>query len=82
MVKKLSDPEEKVTWMPYPYWQKPSEPHTHKNERGVMVQCYHKCKSMFSFQFIAGVTLSFPVEHFLYERVWPFTLITKWMGLH
>lgn len=61
--------------------QEPSAPHTHKTERGVLVQCYHKCRTVLNWQFFAGVTLSFPIEHFIWEKIWPLNLLAKWMGL-
>lgn len=56
--------------------------HTHLNEQGLWVRCYHRCRtSVLQPGFWIGVTLSFPVEHLLWERVWPLKLVTKWMGL-
>ena len=37
--------------------------------------------SVFNLSFWLGLTLGFPLEHFLWEYVWPFKLITKWFGL-
>lgn len=37
--------------------------------------------SVFSLSFWLGLTLGFPFEHFLWEHVWPFKLISKWLGL-
>jgi hypothetical protein len=31
--------------------------------------------------FWLGLTMGFPVEHFLWERIWPFTVVTKLLGL-
>lgn len=31
--------------------------------------------------FWLGISLSFPIEHFLWEKVWPFDLLTKLLGL-
>jgi hypothetical protein len=31
--------------------------------------------------FILGTTIGFPIEHILYDKVWPFTLVTKLLGL-
>jgi hypothetical protein len=31
--------------------------------------------------FWIGLTLGFPLEHVLWERVWPFKIITMWLGL-
>lgn len=52
--------------------------HYHKDEWGFLHACYHKAKTNYV-GFFLGVTLSFPIEHYLYEKVWPFTLITKWL---
>lgn len=60
----------------------PKEPHYHVDERGFAVKCYHSCKTMLmNWQFWAGLTMGFPLEHLLWEKVWPFYLITKFMGL-
>lgn len=49
---------------------------------GKLVACYHQCKNILSGPgFWFGVTFSFPVEHWLWTRVYPFKLITEWMGL-
>jgi hypothetical protein len=56
--------------------------HFHTNERGILVKCYHATSSLIrDWKFWAGVTLSFPLEHWLWERVWPFYLVTHWLGL-
>jgi hypothetical protein len=60
--------------------------HVHTTESGKLVKCYHESKALLcSWQFWVGTTLSttfsFPLEHFLYEKVWPFTSITKLLGL-
>lgn len=39
-------------------------------------------RTVFSLSFWLGLTMGFPLEHFLWERVWPFKLITRWMTLH
>jgi hypothetical protein len=31
--------------------------------------------------FWLGVTISFPLEHFIWEKLWPFSAITRWLGL-
>lgn len=57
-------------------------PHTHVDEHGLLVRCYHKSKTLFfDGAFWMGVTLSFPIEHFLWEKVWPFYKLTALMGL-
>lgn len=56
--------------------------HYHPNEHGLLVKCYHKGKKLlFTIEFWIGVTLSFPLEHFIWEKVWPFYLLTEWLGL-
>ena len=37
--------------------------------------------SIFNVSFWLGLTFGFPFEHFLWEHVWPFKLISKWLGL-
>lgn len=63
-----------------------SAPHYHKTKSGVLVKCYHECKTRFMDAgfwggLVVGTTVSFPFEHYLYEKVWPFKLLTEWMGL-
>ena len=56
--------------------------HYHKNENGLLIKCYHKSKSfILDYSFWIGLTLGFPLEHFLWEKIWPFTLLTKILGL-
>jgi hypothetical protein len=56
--------------------------HTHLDERGFVVKCYHKSKGLLTnWQFWLGVTLTFPLEHYLWEKAWPFYLITERLGL-
>lgn len=56
--------------------------HTHVNEQGVWVKCYHRCRtSIASPGFWIGLTLGFPLEHLLWEKAWPFKLLTHWWGL-
>jgi hypothetical protein len=58
------------------------DPHFHPDEHGRLVACYHACRSVATdWKFWLGVTVSFPLEHFLWEKVWPFKLVTAWMGL-
>lgn len=62
--------------------QKPSEPHFHRDERGVWVKCYHSARSLITdWRFWCGITFSFPFEHALWEHVPPFSYITHWLGL-
>lgn len=44
-------------------------------------RCYHKCRSIFSWQFFVGLTISFPFEHLLWTRVPGFSHIGAWLGL-
>ena len=56
--------------------------HTHVSDEGFLVKCFHKSKRLFfSWEFWIGVTFSFPLEHFLWEKIWPFYVVTKWLGL-
>jgi len=56
--------------------------HTHVTEKGMLVKCYHNCKSvMLSLGFWVGLTLGYPLEHFIWEKLWPFYLISKFFGL-
>lgn len=58
-----------------------AKPHFHRDEQGMLVKCYHKCRNNWLVGFCVGTTLSFPFEHWLYEKVWPFNLLTQWLGL-
>jgi len=60
-----------------------SEPsHTHVDDQGFIVKCYHKAQGLLtSWQFWLGITFSFPLEHLLWEKVFPFYVIAHWMGL-
>ena len=59
-----------------------SEPHFHEDERGVLVKCYHETKSqLVSYSFWIGMTIGFPIEHFIWEKAPGFSDITKWLGL-
>lgn len=58
------------------------KPHKHEDERGVLVDCYHKTVTEVKrVGFWVGVTISFPLEHYLYDKVWPFTLVKGLLGL-
>lgn len=58
------------------------KPRQNREERGKVIKCFHKCKNVLtSVSFWVGLTLGFPLEHLLWEKVWPFHLITKLMGL-
>jgi hypothetical protein len=56
--------------------------HYHKAANGKLVECWHTSKSVLtSAGFYWGITLTFPLEHILWEKVWPFNLLTQWFGL-
>ncbi len=56
-------------------------PHVHRDSNGLLHRCYHKCRSIFTWQFFAGLTLSFPIEHALWTKVTPFVQIAEFLGL-
>ena len=56
------------------------QPHYHRDEQGFLVKCYHQAKTNYV-GFIVGTMVSFPIEHYLYEKVWPFYLVSTWLGL-
>ena len=59
-----------------------SHKHFHPDEAGLLKVCYHRCRSsLISWGFWVGLTLGFPLEHLLWEKVWPFKEITKMLGL-
>lgn len=61
---------------------KTDKPHFHRDESGVLVKCYHKCKNVLTdYAFWLGVTLSFPLEHYIWTKLWPFYEIAEWLGL-
>lgn len=56
--------------------------HYHKDERGVLVKCYHGAKSLLvDWRFWVGVTISFPLEHFIWTKVPGFMHISGALGL-
>lgn len=58
------------------------QPHHHLDANGVLRKCWHECRSLLvTWQFWIGVTLSFPIEHFLWERVPPFSYIARLIGM-
>lgn len=57
-------------------------PHYHMDKDGRIVKCYKGMRAVFfNWQFWLGMTLSFPFEHALYTYVWPFYLLSHWLGL-
>jgi len=73
--------------MPDHVWSEvESDAHYHTDSRGYLHRCYHVCKNRIPWLWVtigwlAGQTLTFPLEHLLWERVWGFRTITQWMGL-
>jgi len=52
--------------------------HTHKDELGILHKCYHKCRStILSPGFWIGMTLGYPFEHILWEKVPPFMQLNE-----
>jgi len=60
-----------------------SDEHFHKDEKtGLLVKCFNHCTNLLTdYRFWVGVTISFPIEHFLWEKVWPFYILTHFLGL-
>ncbi|MBV8125687.1 MAG: hypothetical protein JO370_16615 [Paucibacter sp.] len=53
-----------------------------ENKSGVWGWLHQQLRTtVLNLSFWLGLTLGFPLEHFLWEHVWPFKLITKWLGL-
>ena len=60
----------------------PDDYHYHQTKEGLLVRCYHSSRALLTnWQFWAGMTLGFPVEHLIWEKLWPFSLVTRWFGL-
>jgi hypothetical protein len=58
-----------------------TDAHYHAAGNGIFVRCFHTSRALLTnWQFWAGLTLGFPLEHALWERVWPLSLVTKWLG--
>lgn len=56
--------------------------HYHTDSDGVLVKCYHQCKTVLLMpSFWIGATLSFPLEHLIWEKLWPFNILTHFLGL-
>lgn len=56
--------------------------HTHRDEQGLIHKCYHYCRNvLLTWQFWLGMTMGFPFEHLLWEKVWPFKLLSNILGL-
>lgn len=56
--------------------------HMHTTSEGTLVKCYHECRSLLTdWKFIFGVTVSFPLEHFIWTKVPGFSDIAHHLGL-
>lgn len=57
--------------------------HTHTDERGFIHRCYHRCRHWLSPGFLAGWlvanTITFPVEHEMWQHVWPYSYVGHWL---
>jgi hypothetical protein len=59
-----------------------SHEHDHTDSKGIIHKCYHECREVFAqWGFWIGVTVSFPIEHFIWEKVPPFKYLTTLIGL-
>lgn len=59
-----------------------TRPHFHRNAQGRLVECYHVCRSLLiSPAFWFGTFITWPIEHYLWEKVWPFNLLAHYLGL-
>lgn len=60
-----------------------ARPHFHKNEDGVLVKCYHNTKSLLTdYRFWIGMTIGYPLEHALWEKIPPFSYIGHFIFGH
>lgn len=60
-------------------------PHFHRDERGILVRCYHRTKPLHALLwFLLGTTVTYPLEHLLWEgwllHHWPFSLLHELLG--
>ena len=57
--------------------------HFHKDEQGRLVKCYHSTKNIVPpfIWWATGFTIGYPIEHFLWEKVWPFYWILELIGM-
>ena len=57
--------------------------HYHTDENGILVKCYHECKNTLrQASFWIGVSVSWPIEHFLWSHVWPFSILGEFIMGH
>jgi hypothetical protein len=58
-----------------------SDLHTHRDETGSLVKCYHKTKVLFlSWEFWFASFVGFPIEHAIWELS-PLRHLTHWLGM-
>lgn len=89
VIAEVSIPGEPVVHAPPGYdGSGPSEPqlekadkHVHETPQGLLSICYHKCRPLLTWQFFAGITLSYPLEHALWTKVPVFSHIAEFLGL-
>lgn len=44
--------------------------HHHEDKHGKLIECYHECRSQLkSLSFWVLLTVSFPLEHFIWEKM-------------
>ena len=56
--------------------------HFHLVDKRIWKECYCQCRSiLLNWQFWLGLSCGFPLEHLLWEKVWPFDALTKFLGL-
>lgn len=56
--------------------------HQHRTKDGLLVDCYHGSKALLTdWKFWCGLTAGFPLEHLLWTKVWPLSLVSVWFGL-
>ncbi len=56
--------------------------HFHTSESGILHRCFHNCRNVLtSWQLWLGMTIRFPFEHYIYTKIWPFKLLTGFLGL-
>lgn len=55
--------------------------HYHVCPSGFLHRCYRTSRSIFTWKFFVGITLSFPVEHAIWTKLWPFYKLTELLGL-
>lgn len=62
--------------------RQPGKLHYHQSAADGVIFCWHKCRSiLFSPGFWLGTTLGFPIEHLIWQKLWPFYLVSQVLGL-